>query len=276
MITPLDFLQDLFNPHLAFLPRALLALLLSTLVTGIIGCHVVMRGMVFIGDAVSHSVFPGIAIAFLLGHNLLLGGLLAGVITAILVAVLSQNQKLHEDSVIGILFAGAFALGIVVISLSPNYTGSLQDFLFGSIVGINTHDLQVMGLATLVILGILLLFHRHIVTVSLDKESARAAGLPVVLLDVLLYVLVTVSVVISLQTLGNILVLALIVIPPTTARLLCKKLSTMLVVSPIFGMVTATLGLYLSWAFNLPVGGTIVLVMIASFMLTWGATKLRH
>lgn len=265
MITPLDFIQDLFNPNLSFLPRALVALLLSTLVTGIIGCHVVMRGMVFIGDAVAHSVFPGIAIAFLLGHNLMLGGLVAGVITAILVALLSQNQKLQEDSVIGILFAGAFALGIVLISLSPNYTGSLQDFLFGSIVGINDRDLFIMAGATALILGLLAVFHRHIVTVSLDKESARAAGLPVLLLDMVLYVLVTVSVVISLQTLGNILVLALIVIPPAAARLLTKRIGTMMLVSPLFGMVTATLGLYLSWAFNLPVGGTIVLTMIAGF-----------
>ena len=275
MITPIEFIQDLFNPHLTFLPRALMALLLSTLVTGIVGCHVVMRGMVFIGDAVAHSVFPGIAVAFLLGHNLLVGGLLAGIITAVLVAVLSQHQKLEEDSVIGILFAGAFALGIVIISLSPHYTGSLQDFLFGSIVGISNRDLLTTALVSLVILSLLAIFHRHFTTVSLDKESARAAGLPVLALDILLYILVTVSVVISLQILGNILVLALIVVPPAVARLLCRRLATMLVVSPSFGMGTATLGLYLSWAFNLPVGGTIVLTMIAGFMLTWSVVKFR-
>lgn len=276
MITPLEFIQDLFNPHLAFLPRALLALLLSTLVTGIIGCHVVMRGMVFIGDAVAHSVFPGIAVAFLLGHNLLVGGLVAGILTAILVAVVSQNQKLREDSVIGILFAGAFALGIVIISLSPNYTGSLQDFLFGSIVGISNRDLCITALVALAVLGILAIFQRPIVAVSLDKESAKAAGLPVLALDILLYVLVTVSVVISLQTLGNILVLALIVVPPAAARLTCRRLSSMLIVSPSFGMTTATLGLYLSWAFNLPVGGTIVLTMITGFLAMWGLAKLHH
>ncbi len=108
---------------------------LASLVTGVVGCHVMMRGMVFIGDAVAHSVFPGLAVAFVIGGNLVFGGLIAGVITAVLVAIFSQSQKLREDSVIGIFFAGSFALGIVIISLAPGYSGSIQDFLFGSIVG---------------------------------------------------------------------------------------------------------------------------------------------
>ena len=121
MITPLDFLADLFNPSLAFLPRALAAVLLASVVTGVVGCHVMMRGMVFIGDAVAHSVFPGLAVAFVLGGNLMVGGLTAGVVTAILVAIFSQNQRLREDSVIGIFFcvghcdyflgAGLFGVG---------------------------------------------------------------------------------------------------------------------------------------------------------------------
>lgn len=267
MITPLDFIVDLFNPSLSFLPRALAAVVLSSLVTGVVGCHVVMRGMVFIGDAVAHSVFPGLAVAFVLGGNLVLGGLSAGIITAVLVAIVSQNQKLREDSVIGIFFAGAFALGIVIISVSPGYSGSVQDFLFGSIVGISNQDVVVSALATVLIVGALAVFHRHIVTVSLDKESAKAAGLPVMFLDIVLYVLVTISVVISLQTLGNVLVLALIVVPASAARLVCSRLGSMMIFSPVFGIVCATVGLYFSWAFNLPVGGTIVLTMIAGFVL---------
>ncbi|GGH66900.1 anchored repeat-type ABC transporter permease subunit [Rothia aerolata] len=268
MITPLDFIADLFNPNLSFLPRALAAVVISSIVTGVVGCHVVMRGMVFIGDAVAHSVFPGLAVAFVLGSNLLVGGLVAGVLTAILVAIFSQNQKLREDSVIGIFFAGAFALGIVVISLSPGYSGSVQDFLFGSIVGISGGDVLISACVALGILGVLGLFHRHIVTVSLDRESARAAGLPVLWIDIALYVLVTVSVVISLKTLGNVLVLALIVIPPSAARLACSRLGPMMVFAPLFGCLSSTLGLYFSWAFNLPVGGTIVLTMITGFLLT--------
>ena len=119
MITPLDFLFDLFNPSLAFLPRALAAVTLASLVTGVVGCHVMMRGMVFIGDAVAHSVFPGLAVAFVIGGNLVFGGLDRGaLLRRFWWLFFSQNQKLREDSVIGIFFAGSFALGIVIISLA--------------------------------------------------------------------------------------------------------------------------------------------------------------
>lgn len=271
MITPFEFIQDLLNPNLAFLARALAAVVLASLITGLVGCHVVMRGMVFIGDAVAHSVFPGLTVAFVVGGSLVVGGLVAGVITAILVAIFSQNQKLKEDSVIGIFFAGSFALGITIISLAPGYSGSVQDFLFGSIVGISNADVAQAAVIAAVLALVLGLFHKEIVAVSLDKESAKAAGLPVLALDILLYVVVTVSVVISLQTLGNVLVLALLVVPAASARLLCSTLGRMMVFAPAFGAVTSTVGLYLSWAFNLPTGGVIVLTMIAGFLLCWAA-----
>lgn len=276
MITPYEFIQDLFNPNLAFLARALAAVVLASLITGLVGCHVVMRGMVFIGDAVAHSVFPGLAVAFVVGGSLVVGGLVAGVVTAILVAVFSQNQKLKEDSVIGIFFAGSFALGITIISLAPGYSGSVQDFLFGSIVGISAADVAQAAAIAAVLVLVLGLFHKEIVAVSLDKESAKAAGLPVLALDILLYVVVTVSVVISLQTLGNVLVLALLVVPAASARLLCSTLGRMMVFAPTFGAVTSTVGLYLSWAFNLPTGGVIVLTMIAGFLLCWAASRVLH
>ena len=275
MITPIDFLADLFNPSLAFLPRALAAVLLASVVTGVVGCHVLMRGMVFIGDAVAHSVFPGLAVAFVLGGNLMVGGLTAGVVTAILVAIFSQNQRLREDSVIGIFFAASFALGIVIISLAPGYSGSVQDFLFGSIVGVSNEDITNAAIMGAVILPVLWLFHRQIVTVSLDRESARAMGLPVLALDIVLYVLVTISVVLGLQTLGNVLVLALLVIPASAARLACRRLGSMMVFSPVFGGICSIVGLYLSWAFNLPTGGTIVLSMVAAFVLVWAVTAVR-
>ena len=271
MITPIDFLADLFNPSLAFLPRALAAVLLASVVTGVVGCHVLMRGMVFIGDAVAHSVFPGLAVAFVLGGNLMVGGLTAGVVTAIF----SQNQRLREDSVIGIFFAASFALGIVIISLAPGYSGSVQDFLFGSIVGVSNEDITQAAIMGAVILLVLWLFHRQIVTVSLDRESARAVGLPVLALDIVLYVLVTISVVLGLQTLGNVLVLALLVIPASAARLACRRLGSMMVFSPVFGGICSIVGLYLSWAFNLPTGGTIVLSMVAAFVLVWAVTAVR-
>jgi manganese/iron transport system permease protein len=269
MLTPIEFLQDLANPLLVFLPKALLVAVLCSVVAGVIGAHVVLRGMAFIGDAVAHSVFPGLAVAFLLQGSLVVGGLVAGLATAVLVALLSQNRRLKEDSVIGILFAGAFALGIVVISRAPGYAGSLQQFLFGSITGISDGDVMVVAVASVAVVLALLLLHKELVAVSLDRESAQAARLPVLGLDLLLYVLVTVVVVISVQVIGNVLVLALLVTPASTARLLTDRLVTMMVLAPVIGGASAVLGLYLSWSIDLPAGGTIVLVATSFFAAAW-------
>lgn len=224
MLSPLDFLSDLTNPLLSFLPKALLVALVCSVVAGVIGSHVVLRGMAFIGDAVAHSVFPGLAVAFLMQGSLLLGGSIAGLTTAILVAVVSQNRRLKEDSVIGILFVGAFALGIVIISRAPGYSGSLQQFLFGSITGITDDDIVMVCVAGALVLALEWAVHKELVTVGLDRETARASDLPVFALDLLLYVLVTMTVVISVQVIGNVLVLALLVTPAATARLLTDRL----------------------------------------------------
>ncbi|MBN8883552.1 manganese/iron transport system permease protein [Salana multivorans] len=269
MLTFGEFLQDLANPMLSFLPKALLIAVMSSVICGVIGCHVVLRGMAFIGDAVAHAVFPGLAVAFVLQGSLVLGGMVAGVVTAILVAVFSQNRRLKEDSVIGIFFAAAFALGIVVISRSPGYSGSLQSFLFGSITGIPDSDLYVVAIAGAVLLLLCFLLHSQLVAVSLDREMARATGLPVFGLDLVLYVMVTVAVVVSVQTIGNILVLALLVTPAATARLLTDRLGVMMALAPAIGAVCAVVGLYLSWSVDLPTGGTIVLTATAVFLLVW-------
>jgi manganese/iron transport system permease protein len=268
-MSPADFLADLLNPDLAFLPKALLIAVMSSIVCGVIGCHVVLRGMAFIGDAVAHAVFPGLAIAFVTGGSLVLGGTLAGVLTAVLVAVFSQNRRLREDAIIGVFFVAAFALGIVIISQAPGYAGSLQQFLFGSITGIPDRDLYIVGATGLLVLGIALLLHKELVTVSLDRESARALGLAVFWLDLVLYVLVTLAVVISVQTIGNILVLALLITPPATARLLTDRLPLMMLLAPTIGGLSALIGLYVSWSWDYPTGGTIVLVLTAVFLLAW-------
>ena len=262
MLTPWEFFTDLTNPLLVFLPKALLVAVVCSMVAGVIGSHVVLRGMAFIGDAVAHSVFPGLAVAFLLQGSLLVGGAVAGLVTAVLVAIVSQNRRLKEDSVIGILFAGAFALGIVIISRAPGYSGSLQQFLFGSITGITNDDIVVVCVAG----AIVLLLER---AVHKELETARASNLPVFALDLLLYVLVTMTVVISVQVIGNVLVLALLVTPAATARLFTDRLGRMMVLAPVIGGLSALVGLYLSWSIDLPAGGTIVLVATAVFLLCW-------
>ncbi|MDQ1121574.1 anchored repeat-type ABC transporter permease subunit [Microbacterium trichothecenolyticum] len=268
-MSPVDFVVDLLNPDLAFLPKALAVAVMSSIVCGIVGTYVVLRGMAFIGDAVAHAVFPGLAVAFVVSGNLVLGGTIAGVLTAVVVAVFAQNRRLKEDSIIGIFFVAAFALGIVVISQAPGYAGSLQQFLFGSITGIPDEDLPVIAVASVVVLAAVLLLNKELVTVSLDRESARALGLRVFWLDLALYVLVTLAVVISVQTIGNILVLALLVTPAATARLLTDRLGVMMLLAPAIGAGAALIGLYLSWSWALPTGGTIVLVLTAVFLGAW-------
>ncbi|MEU2610154.1 anchored repeat-type ABC transporter permease subunit [Micromonospora sp. NPDC007271] len=264
-----DFLTDLLNPDLAFLPKALAIAVMSSIVCGVVGCYVVLRGMAFIGDAVAHAVFPGLAIAFVLQGSLVLGGAVAGIATALLIAIFSQNRRVKEDSLIGVFLVATFALGIVIISQAPGYSGSLQQFLFGSITGIPDRDLYLVGITGLVILGLVLALHKEFVAVCLDREMARSMGLPVFWLDIVLYILVTLAVVISLQTIGNILVLALLITPAAAARLLTDRLGVMMLLAPVLGGTSALVGLYLSWSYDTPVGGTIVLVATAVFLAAW-------
>jgi manganese/iron transport system permease protein len=252
-----------------FWQRAFLVAAMSGVVCGVIGSHVVLRGMAFIGDAVSHAVFPGVAVAFVLGFDLVIGGAVAGVVTAVLVAVLSQNRRLKEDSVIGILFAAAFGLGIVILSTAPGYSGSLESFLFGSILGISGQDVTNVAVIGGLLLLVTLLLHKHLVAATLDRELARSVGLPVFALDLALYTMVTLAIVISLQAVGNILVLALLITPAGTARLLTDRLGVMMLLAPIIGGVSSLVGLYLSYALDLAAGGLIVLVVTGVFVVTW-------
>ncbi|MEU0922750.1 MULTISPECIES: anchored repeat-type ABC transporter permease subunit [Streptomyces violaceusniger group] len=267
MNSVMDFLTGPWE-HL-FMRRAFAVAVMCGIVSGVVGAHVVLRGMAFIGDAVSHSVFPGVAIAFVFQFNLVLGGAVAGLLTALAVAVFSQNRRLKEDTVIGVFFAAAFGLGIVILSTAPGYSGSLESFLFGQILGISDGDVvtvAVMGLILLLIAGAV---HKELVTVSLDRETATAMGLPVFALDVVLYALVTVTVVISLQAVGNILVLALLITPAACARLLTDRIGIMMALAPAIGAGSAVLGLYLSYAYNLAAGGLIVLVVTGVFIVCW-------
>ena len=275
MLSIIDFLHDLTNPALAFLPRAILVTCVAACVCAVVGCHVVLRGMSFIGDAVAHSVFPGLAIAFVCSGSLILGGTLAGVGTAVLVALLSQNRRLKEDSIIGVLFVGAFGLGLVIISWAPGYAGSLQDFLFGSLTGIPASEVPFVLLASALIVGVFAFFHKEVVAVSLDRESARVAGLPVMALDLLVYISVAGAVVISVQIIGNILVLALLIPPAASARLLTNSLGAMIGTALVIGVLSSLCGIYLSWSLDLPAGASIVCVVTLVFIAAWAYRSWR-
>lgn len=269
MLTPVEFLQDLTNPALGFLSRALLISLIVAIVCGVVGTHVVLRGMAFIGDAVAHAVFPGLAVAFALQFSVLLGGAVAGVVVAVLIAVFSQRRRVKEDTVIGIFFAASFALGLVIIARVEGYTASLTSVLFGSITGVADGDILVAAIVGTTVIALLLALTPQLTAVALDRETARAMNLPVLLLDLVLYLAVTAAVVISVSTIGNILVLALLITPSATARLLTDRLPAMMALSAALGALGSLLGLYLSWAADLPTGAAIVLTVTAAFLAVW-------
>lgn len=270
----LEFLSDLFNPSLAFLPKALLVAVLSAVVCGAVGVHVVLRGLSFIGDALSHSIFPGIAIAFALQGSLVIGGLVAGLAVALLITVFSRNRRLREDSVIGVFFVAAFALGMVIVSLTPGYTGSIESLLFGSLTGVSDSHVVTTLITALGVSMVLAIAHSRFVAVSLDREYARSIGVRVGLNEVLLYALIAVAVVISVQTIGNILVLALLVTPAATARLVTDRVLPMLFISPLLGALAAFFGIWASWVWDVPTGPAIVLCSTAVFVGIWALTGL--
>lgn len=269
MLSFADFLGDLMNPALGFLPKALIVAMLSSIVCAVVGTHVVLRSMAFIGDAVAHAVFPGIAIAFALQGSVLLGGAVAGAVVALLVATFSQRRRIKEDTLIGIFFAAAFAVGLVVISRIDGYTASLTSFLFGSLTGVSNSQVYAVAGVGFVVISLLLILQRPLSAVALDRESAQAMNLPVFLLDILLYLAVTAAVVISISTIGNILVLALLVTPAATARMLSDRLSIMMVLSAVIGAAASFIGLYFSWALDIPTGATIVLTVTVFFLAAW-------
>jgi manganese/iron transport system permease protein len=261
--------------ELVFMQRAFVVGIVAAVMCGVVGSYVVLRGMAFIGDAVSHSVFPGVAVSYVVGGDLVLGGAVAGVATALIIAAVSQSHRLSQDSVIGVFFAFAFGLGIVLVSTQKSYTGDLSSFLFGQVLGISNQDTIIVTVVAVILIGAALLLRRPFTTVSLDRETARAAGLPVFLLEIGMYVLVTIAIVMSVQAVGNILVLGLLITPAAAARLLTDRFGAMMVIAAAIGCFSAVLGLYLSYYLNLAAGGLIVVVLTGVFVLA-GLLSPRH
>lgn len=252
-----------------FMQRAAVVAVVVGVVCGVIGTFVVLRGMAFIGDAVSHAVFPGVVTAYVLGGSLLIGGAVAGVGTAALVALFSQHRRLKEDTLIGVFFAFAFALGIVILSTQTNYTGDLSSFLFGAILALGRDDVTGVIVIGLLLIVAMLSIRKELVAVTLDRETASSSGLPVFKLDMALYVMVALAIVVSVGAVGNILVLALLITPAATARLMTDRLNPMMIGASSVGALGCLLGLTLSFWWDLAAGGLIVVVQTAVFLAAW-------
>jgi manganese/iron transport system permease protein len=254
---PLDF---------RFMRLALLQVTIVGVVAGFLGTYVIVRGMAFVGDAIAHAVFPGVVIAFLAKTSLFLGGAAFGLFMAGAISGLSLTRRLREDTAIGVVFAGAFALGVVLISSTRGYTNDLTSILFGDVLAVTTSDLYLSAGIGGGALLIALVLRRALLLASFDREMATALGLPVFWLDTLLLVLITLTIVISLRAVGNVLVVAMFVTPAATARLLVNDMGRMMPLSALLGAASGVVGLYVSWHTDLAAGGMIVLTATAFFV----------
>jgi manganese/iron transport system permease protein len=252
-----------------FFRRAIYELMLVGFLCGIVGAFVVLRGLAFIGDAIAHAVFPGLVIAFLLNKSFFVGGLVFGLLTTLLIAIVSRNRRVSEDTAIGILFAGMFALGVVLISSVRTYTRDLSSFLIGDVLAISSDDLLLTMIVAVIVLGLVIVFYKELQLVSFDPVSATALGYPTFALDLLLLGLITLTIVVSIQAVGTVLVLAFLVTPAATARLLVDRLFPMMVLGGVIGAVNGIVGLYVSYHFDVAGGGSVVLVTTAVFFIVF-------
>ena len=272
-MNPLDLLLTPLGYD--FFVRALIASALVGVACAIVGSFVVLKGMSFIGDAVSHAAFPGIVIAYLLGAPIILGGAIAAIGTALGIGAITRRSGLRSDAIIGVLFAGMFALGVAIFSSIPNYVGDLFHFLFGDVLGISVGDLAALTLLVLGLLLVLRLFWKELLFSTFDPLGAGAAGLPVRRLDDLLLVLIAVTIVISLQAVGIVLVVAMITTPAATAQLLVKRFTAMIQVAALIGVSAAVVGLYVSYSLDIASGAAIVILETALFLLALAYTAMR-
>ena len=269
-------MPDLFAPlAFTFVQRALVGSVLVGIVCASVGVFVVLRGLAFLGDAISHAAFPGVVIAFLFKVNLAIGGSIAAVASALTVGLIARRSGLREDVAIGVVFSGMFALGVVLFSGIKSYTGDLLGILFGDVLGVNEEQLAIAGVVTLVVVVSLWLVWKELVFVSFDPVGAAAAGLPVLRYDALLLALIGVTIAVSVQVVGIILVVAMLVTPAAAARLVAATLRDMLALALAFAVGSAIVGIALSFFGNTASGATIVLVTTAVFALVWGIRAVR-
>ncbi|MGZ0052491.1 metal ABC transporter permease [Brevibacillus gelatini] len=262
----MDFLQAI--GQYGFLQKALFTSVVVGIICGVIGSFIILRGMSLMGDAISHAVLPGVALSYAFGINFFLGAVATGVLTAIGIGYVSQNSRIKNDTAIGILFTSAFALGIILITLQKSST-DLYHILFGNVLAVRPSDMWVtVGIGVIVLVAVYAFFKELLLT-SFDPTIAAAYGLRNNLIHYLLMTLLTMVTVASLQTVGIVLVVAMLITPAATAYLLTDRLSVMIFLAAGFGVISAIIGLYFSFTYNLASGATIVLVATALFLLAF-------
>jgi len=252
-----------------FMQRGMAASIIVGLVCSVIGCYVVLRSMAFLGDALAHAILPGVAIAYLFGGNLMIGALIASILVALGIGFFSRHGTIREDTAIGVLFSAALALGIALISTIRSYAVDLTHIMFGDVLGVGSSDLYQIGILTIFIFGVVFIYYRPFKIISFDPILATTLRLPAERLRILMLILISLTIVVSLQTVGIGLVAALLVTPAASAYLLTNRLSRMMIVSSIIGVASSIIGLYISYYASIASGAAIVLISTFIFIIAY-------
>jgi ABC-type Mn2+/Zn2+ transport system permease subunit len=263
----------------AFMRQALLAAIIVGGLCSVLSVYVVLRGMAFIGNGISHAAFGGIALGLLLFGAGATSSLATNLVTAafclataVAIGIVSQRGRLSADSAIGIFFAFSMALGVLFVGLRRLYTADLMTYLFGSILAVTREDLILMAVLAALIMGFVALSYKELIYFSFDPLMAWASGLPATFFHYALLTMLALTIVASVKVVGVVLVSAFLVIPGATARLVCRRFGSMMAVAVIFGILSAFLGLYVSHLYDIPTGATIVIAQFAGFSAAWLAT----
>jgi len=261
-----EFIDGLLNYQ--FLQSALVTSVLVGMIAGVIGSFIILRGISLMGDAVSHAVLPGVAISYMLGASYVFGATIFGLLSAALIGFVTKHSKLKNDTAIGIVFSTFFALGIVLISFAKSAT-DLYHILFGNVLAVRDSDMMLTAGVGAIVLILVTLFYKELKLTSFDATMAQAYGLNVTLINYMLMFLLTLVAVTSLQTVGTILVIAMLITPAATAFQYTNSLPKMIGLSVTFGVLSAVIGLFFSYSYNLPSGATIVLTAAAFFLIAF-------
>lgn len=262
-------LQILLEPwHSEIMQRSLAIGVLVGLTCAVVGSYLMVQRLALLGDAISHSVLPGLASAFMLDFNIFIGAVIAGVFSTIIIAWIRTHSPIKEDAAMGIVFSAFFALGITLITIiQKDNKIDLNHFLFGNILSVFPEDVRDTAIISGIVLLVVILLDKELLFYSFDPLGAQAAGLPVNLLNFGLMILIALTVVASMKAVGVVLVLALLITPAATAYLLVPRLHQVMILGAIFGIISSVSGMYISYYNNLPPGAAIVLVASGFFVL---------
>lgn len=252
---------------LGFFVRALVASMMVGVVCAVVGTYVVLRGVAFIGDAIAHAAFPGVVAAFMLSIPFYVGAAIAAVGTAVAIGFVTKRAGIRQDTAIGVLFAGTFAFGVFLFSTIDGYVADLFSFLLGNVLAISTEDLVGLLVLGLLVLVIVALLWKELLYATFDPLGAAASGIRVGRLEYLFLALVALTIVVSLQAVGIILVVAMLVTPAATAQMLTVRFTRLMTVAALIGIASSVLGLYLSYWLDVASGATIVLVQTGLFVI---------